>query len=70
MEISDTTDPAALVGQTLSTDHFGPFTVLSADHAPDVGAGAIAYSSRDVEHGYLSLGFMPYGSQAYGEEGT
>lgn len=57
--ISQSTDVEQLVGQTFSTEHFGPFTIQSVDQAPDMDA--ICYGARDVEQGYLFLAFLPWG---------
>jgi hypothetical protein len=62
--VSESTDTAALVGQTVSTEQFGPFVVVSADLAPELSA--VAYAARDVQDGYLFLAFNPYGKSFVG----
>lgn len=58
--ISPDTDTAQLVGQTVSTEHFGPFTILDADQAPEMNA--VSYSARDADVGYVFVAFMPWGT--------
>jgi hypothetical protein len=57
--VASDTDLQLLIGREWYTEHFGPFRMLSADHAPELNA--IAYSARDVESGYWFMAFLPYG---------
>lgn len=59
--IDQSTDTQALVGQTLYTEHFGPFEVLGASQAPEMRA--VAYMARDKRDGYPFFAFLPWGKE-------
>lgn len=64
IQVTSDTDAGALVGQTFSTEHFGRFTIRSADQAPELRA--IAYGAQDERDGYLFLAFLPWGKELIG----
>lgn len=57
--VDESTDTQALVGQTFSTEYFGPFEVLGASQTPEIGA--IAYMARGVDDGLVFFAFLPWG---------
>jgi len=62
--VSEITNVTDLVGGKFSTEHFGPFQIVSVDQAPELNA--ICYGARDVEQGYLFLAFLPWGKALIG----
>lgn len=61
--VDATTSTESLVGGTFSDEHGDRFTILTADHAPDLGA--VAYGARGDASGRLLgclfVAFLPYG---------
>jgi hypothetical protein len=61
--IYENTDVQALVGQTFSTENFGPFEILAATQAPELSA--MAYTARGVDDGLLFFAFLPWGKELF-----
>ena len=63
--VSETTNVADLIGGEFSDEHGDKFTILTADHAPQLHA--LAYGARSqAAGGYLFVAMLPYGKTLIG----